>query len=149
MPLLREFLAVFGIIATLHLNLALQGALLTTRRKHPARRVARRGYRRSEGVLAIVFGFALLCILILGGAIGLPFVYRETADQPGGNAQVAAQQSSGRIVSVGINDQCRESGFNNVNGRLYEGHAIPCPKSESQKGYQYPANRLQRIGKGF
>jgi hypothetical protein len=149
MLLLRDFLASFGIIATLHPNLRLQGALLTPRRKHPARRVARRGYRQSEGVLAIVFGFALLCILMLGGAIGLPFVHRETAAKPDGNAQVAAQQSSGRIVSVGVNDRCRESGFNNVNGQFYEGHAIPCPKSESQKGYQYPANRLQRIGKGF
>ena len=124
-------------------------APLATKRKHPARRVAKRGSRQSERVLAVVSGLGLLCILIVVAVTGLPFVHRETANQPGGNAQAAAQQSSGKIVSVGINDQCRESGFNNGTGQLDDGHAIPCPNNDDRKGYQYPANRLQRIGKGF
>lgn len=137
----------------MRLCLELRGASLATTGEHPARHVAgrshRRRHRRSERFLAIVFGLAFLCLLIWAFTTGVPFVHRESADQTGGNAHAAAQQSSGQIVAVGINDKCRKSDFNNVTGQLYDGHAIPCPQSESQKGYEYPANRLHGIAKGF
>ena len=113
----------------------------------------RKGRARSRGARqfwATALSIGVFCILILAGAIGLTSVYREPEHQIGGNVQTTGvQETTGQIVVVGVNEHCRKTDFNNLTGQLSDGQSAPCPKPDDPNKYDYPANRLEGIAKGF
>jgi hypothetical protein len=134
--------------------LEIQGSLDLDRmsKQRPNHSVVRRKghgrHRRPKRFLAEALSIGIFGLLILLGTIGVPFVYRNhNADR---NAQAAgARDSTGQIVMVGTNDRCHQTNFNNQTGQLSDGQSVPCPTPADPNKYEYPADRLAGIAKGF